>query len=61
MTEQTNTINLLSPKADVLAKLDYNRIVETSAKGAKIKLVLFWEKEKERLVCPIWIWLSARF
>ena len=48
-------------EADVLAKLDYNRTVETSAKGAKIKLVLFWEKEKEKLVYPIWIWSSARF
>jgi hypothetical protein len=57
----TEPKELLSPKADFLAKLDYNRTVETSAKRAKIKLVLFWEKEKVRLVYSIWIWLGVRF
>jgi hypothetical protein len=58
---EKNTNELLSPKADVLAKLDYNRIVETSAKSAKIKLALFRGKEKEKLVYLTWIWLGARF
>ncbi len=61
--KEQDTNKLLSPKAkvDVLARLDYNRIIETSAKSAKIKLALFRGKEKERLVYLTWIWLGARF